>query len=278
MSPRDSCFLTFDDAVARMINFDYIPDGFSLLEMTDAFREDAELAYHNGQLDPLSADELDKLRDRLDACDARHTLAMALLERLEKESKNPDSELDFDQLSDGEPRVSLTSLSTWAANNFGIGFTFDDTSQTPQPAWEEVTIKVYANYRLGWRVGEQQLLRSSFLAIGLLDKRARGPNVQGGILIGLATGKKFPTEKIQDKHKAAISRLRAALRHLTGISADPFQKYNPADGWRPRFKLIDDRRNADERAKAQAQHVPYDDTRDYQAEDDEAGEWLDQNE
>jgi hypothetical protein len=90
-------------------------------------------------------------------------------------------------------------------------------------------------------------------------------------------GRKFPTENLQGKHKAAISRLRAALRRLTGISADPFRKYNPADGWRPRFQLIDDRRNAEERAKNQAQHVPYDDTRDYQAEDDEAGEWLEQN-
>lgn len=278
MSCDNECFVTFDDAVARMINFDYIPEGFSLLEMTDAFREEAEVAYHNGQLDPLSADELDKTRDRLDACDARHTLAMVLLERLERESEDPDSELDFDLTSDGTPRVSLQSLSTWASDNFGIGFAFDDVSQTPQPDWEDVTIKIYTDYRLGWRVGAESFSQSSFQKTGLLDNRSLCPNRLGVILIGLALGEKFPPDSIQKKDKTAVARLRAALRRLTQISADPFRRYNPVDGWRPRFKLINDRRNADERAKARARLESYDDTRAYQPEDDAAGEWLDQHE
>jgi len=277
MSSGDSSFLTIEDAVARMINFDYIPEGFSLLDMTDAFRDDAEAAYDNAKLDTLSVEQLDKLRDRLDACEARHTLTMVLLERLERESKDPDSYLEFDLTSDAAPRVSLPSLSDWAAYNFGIRFTFDNAKQAAQPNWEDVTLKIYADYRLGWRVGAETFSRSSFKKIGLLNDRTLGPNRQGGILIGLAMGQKFPSSSIQNNDKAAISRLRDALQRLTRISADPFLTYNSVDGWRPRFKLIDDRRNADERAKAKAKNEPYDDTRGYKAQDDKAGKWLEKN-
>ena len=278
MSKKAPCYLSIEQAVARMINFDYIPEGFSLLDMTDAFREDAEVAYENTPRHRISSEEIDKLVDRLDACDARHTLATALLERLEKESQDPDTELDFDLSSDGSPRVSLTSLSTWAAENYGIGFSFDDATEAVQAAWKDVTIKIYANYRIGWRVGTQGVSRSSFKKIGLLDNRNLQPNRLGGILIGLASGKKFPKHQPSGKEKTAISRLRTALKKLTGISSDPFFAHNSADGWRPKFKLIDDQWNADERAKARAQHVPYDDTRDYQLEDDDAGKWLKQKE
>ena len=45
--------ITVEEAVARMINLDYIPTGFTLLEMTAAFHEEAEVAYENARIDRL---------------------------------------------------------------------------------------------------------------------------------------------------------------------------------------------------------------------------------
>jgi hypothetical protein len=122
-----------------------------------------------------------------------------------------------------------------------------------------------------------------------MGKNKNIPNQSGIILIGLSRNQKFPPDIIlEGKHKKAISELRNCLEKLTGISKDPFQKFNPKDGWRPVFKLIDDRRNADERAKKNAVHVSYkddssyfdaegDNTQDFDDEDDDAGQWLDDN-
>jgi hypothetical protein len=62
---------------------------------------------------------------------------------------------------------------------------------------------------------------------------------------------------------------------LTGLSSDPFVAFNEADGWKPRFSLVDDRRNSEERAKRKAVHVPLDfEAPDFEDEDDEAGRFL----
>lgn len=120
--------------------------------------------------------------------------------------------------------------------------------------------------------------RSSFQKIGLIDKRTCAPNKQGGILVGLSKGKKLPVANISSKDAVSMSRLRGALKTLTGITTDPFLPYIDVDGWKPRFRLIDDRRNAAERAKAKAHHVAFDETRDFDDEDDEAGQYLREHE
>ena len=94
-------------------------------------------------------------------------------------------------------------------------------------------------------------------------------------MIGLSVGKKFPpTGAIKGKHKTAISRLRDPLRKLTGIESEPFTEFNETDGWKPRFKLTDDRRNADDRAKKAATQTEYIEGSNYDIEDDPAGEFL----
>jgi hypothetical protein len=104
----------------------------------------------------------------------------------------------------------------------------------------------------------------------------------GGILIGLSRWRKFPQGKEADsKSKTAISRLRISLQQLTGIEEDPFFPFNEGDGWKPRFNLTDDRKNADERAKREAIHVSYEDaqlsdggTQDFDHENDDAGRFI----
>ena len=111
-----------------------------------------------------------------------------------------------------------------------------------------------------------------------MGKRKNEPNGLGVILIGLSLRKKFPKNKTpENKDAAAISKLRRALEQLTGITSDPFYQINAEDGWKPRFKLIDDRRNADERAKEKAEHEPVVEARDYDDEHDQTQEWIDKN-
>jgi hypothetical protein len=279
VSDPNSYFLPIEEAVARMVNLGSIPKGYALLDITEAFRDVAETELEDARLDKAPGDAVERLRVRFDVCNARDCLAATLLEQLKQESANPDSELDFDHESYAQPCVSLPSLAAWASLNYGVELSLAMPAKKRQPAWEDVTIKIYADYQLRWRVLNGKFHRSSFRDIGLMGMRQHQPNEVGAILIGLSKpGGRYLRPSSDKKYDTKMSHLRSALRRLTNIQAQPFYPPNDADGWRPRFRLIDDRRNADERAKTQAQHVPFDDTHDYQAEDDDAGKWLEQNE
>lgn len=262
-----STALTIEDAVALMVNMDFIPDGESVLSMTAAFMEEAEVEYENAS--SRDAYQLKVLKNRMEACAARHSLVQLLTESLLEDAKYTEDtliECDEDSSTDDNPLVTLDSLSAWAHDRFGIsipikGIVARDvliaTSNTKIPSWEDVTIKLYANNKITYSLGKNLgWKRSSFLDIGLIDKRTLEPNVQGGILIGLSIGKKYPLNGVvQGSHKTAISKLGSALRKLTGLVCGPFCEPNKADGYKPRFTLIDDRRNAVERAKKEAVHV-----------------------
>jgi len=153
--------------------------------------------------------------------------------------------------------------------------------------WEDVTIKIYKDNRIGYSIKNGEYKKCTFQEIGFLDKRKNLPNYLAGLLIGLSERKKFPATKgPAPKDKTAISKLRKSLVKLTGLEGDPFIPINEVDGWKPRFKLIDDRRNADERAKKMAKHEPFDANKKYEdpngpardfeeeEEDDEAGYFL----
>jgi hypothetical protein len=117
-------------------------------------------------------------------------------------------------------------------------------------------------------------------------RRTNTPNELGGILIGLSNYEKFPPSlPVEPKHKTAISKLRHSLCKLVNLSEDPFAPFNEGDGWRPRFELIDDRRNADERAKNEARFVQFDESRDggseapdFERQIDENQLWIDREE
>ena len=296
--------ITIEEAVARMINFDYIPTGFSLLDMTEAFQEEAEVEYENAKLDRLPEGELDAFMCRVEACKARQKLAKSLLEHIKQELNNPDdSLLVLSSDSSSMQRLELESLADWASEKYGIGIPdwldhdakidlrTDNAKNEVHPTlvWNDVTIKIYKDYKLGCFIGKESREQSHFRDIGLMGNRKNLPNVLGCILVGLSRGEKFPTgTKSESKDKVALSKLRAALKQLTGISSDPFYPFNDHDGWKPIFKLIDDRKNADERAKKRATHVSYEDTKsydderspqtsDFDREDDEANAWMKEN-
>ena len=268
--------ITIEEAVGLMINLDYIPTDFTLLDMTEAFADEAEANYKQHRTDEFKLTK--------DICTIRHVLAQTIFDRINSEISSAHSLLDVDPKSGC---LTLDSLITWSIEEFGISFQCPPTPIDTK--WIDVKIKIYADYRIGLFIKNKHEKTVHFRDIGLMGTRKIDPNMSGIILIGLSDNQKYPpASNPEGKHKKAISDLRNCLNKLTGISKDPFKKFNPKDGWRPVFKLIDDRRNADERAKKNAVHVSYkddssyfdaegDDTQDFEDEDDDAGQWLDDN-
>jgi hypothetical protein len=278
MSSPNPPSLSAEEALARMVSLAYMPKGFSVRDLTSAFLEVAEVDHENAR-----SNERELQAIRANVCEARHALAEALSVAMDFElSRGADSMLNFADATEGIQRVTVESLSEWANDQFGIGaLEWESWNQSPANdgmRWENVTIKIYRDYRLGVKFENGKLKRSSFRDIGLMGLRKSIPNDRGGILIGLSKGEKFPTrQKIEHKDKTAVSKLRYSLSKLTGLQGDPFRTFNEADGWKPRFKLIDDRRNADERAKSEARHESLDETRNYADENDDAADWLSKN-
>lgn len=285
--------LTVEEAVALLINFDYIPTGFSLLDMTGAFYESADVEHNNALLDHVPEGRLDALLFRKTACMVRHSLAISLTEHLNNELDDPENTSNLLSSDPATPRrVSVEGLMRWASDNYGIGVV---PAQVPtadsrgivqasniSPRWEDVEIRIYADYLIGYSINKGQFARRHFREIGLMGERKSAPNALGATLIRLSHGKKFPTGKTADGNvRKALTDIRNALKKLTGISSDPFYSFNEGDGWKPRFKLIDALKSADERARDNAIHVAFDEerhgTKDYEDEGDEAQDWIDKN-
>jgi hypothetical protein len=278
MSTPKPSQITVEDAVARMVSQEYIPEGLTVQDMAAAFSEDASTNFDEGGNAQRTSNAL-----RADVCDARSELVRALIAAMDYElGRGSDSMLVSSEDANGIKRVTTESLSQWCGGQFGITAPeWEPWNQYPDiegARWEDVTIKILADYQLGYRLGNANRKKMSFLDLGLIGKRKLEPNKLGGILIGLSKGERFPPSKnLEAKDKTAICKLRGALVRMTGISEDPFLPFNVTDGWKPRFELIDDRRNADERAKARAHHVYLDDTKDYEREGDDADNWIENN-
>jgi hypothetical protein len=276
--------VTLDEAVALLVNLDYIPEGFAVLDMTAAFLDEAEVEFANAQLtaEPASVRVLELRRD---ACAHRHLLAVALKDSLRAAIGSGmlsacSGPTDVAVL----PRYRLADVLDWTTDRMGIGLPrplVEATiarEQATHVAWDEVTVKVQRDWKIAWRAGSGEWQRSHFREIGLMGLRKTVPSALGMTLVGLSTRLKFPLGPITPAAKAQLPRLRDALVKLTGIAADPFYKYTAADGWLPRFKLVDDRRNADERAKQRAIHTELEpETQAFEDERDGTQEWLDAN-
>ena len=270
--------LTIEEAVALMIGLDYIPSGLTVLDMTSAFLEESEVEFENNP-------DSDSFRIRHDICLARHQLADRLITALTHEASLPNSQYLI-RTNEVSPtlRFSTDSLNHWGQDSFGItlwapSMPDNRSEELAGVTWRDITIKIYADYRIGYRIKDGKHRISSFHDIRLMGSKKKEPNALGLTLVGLSEGRKFPARMAASKptqaDRTAISKIRDALRELVPLDDDPFAPYNPADGWKPNFKLIDDRRNADERAKKNAVHVSLDlETRDFEIENDAAEQWL----
>lgn len=275
-----STSVTIDEAVALMINWTYIPEEFSLLDVTGALMERAFQEY----LDSVTTDDSDKLQLNLQTHQKLHEMAKHLHFRISYELGNLDDSLlkIAPDSSDDERRLTVKSLDDWAFFECSISIPNQAISKT-NVDWKDVTIKIYNYYKISLFVNGKRKKQSDFRELGLMGKLKKEPNQLGGILIGLSQSEKFPKEiTVEPKDKTAISKLRDSLIRLTGIKRDPFFPFNNGDGWKPRFKLIDDTRNAENRAKQRAVYVEYDDSKhgsitpDFDDEGDDAAKWLEE--
>jgi len=265
--------LTIEEAVSLMIGLDYIPSGLTALDMTAAFLEESGVDLENNAKSCACS-------TRHDVCLARHQLATSLLAALNQEASNSNSEY-LVRSEDVTPnqRFTTASINHWAQDRFGITLWAPSTTSVntelalANMTWRDVTIKIYKSYQIALCVGHSDIQRSSFFEIELLGKKKLEPDALGRLLLDFAERKKFPkSTSASAASRTMISKLRDRLKKLVPISSDPFTPYNPEDGWRPVFKLIDERRNADERAKRGAIHIAREpEAPDYEDEDDEAG-------
>lgn len=150
MSNQKDPAISLETAVARLVNLDYIPEGFSVLDMTQAFQEEAEVEYDNEAIDGLSDDKLLPLKLRVDACRARHALACTLLENIWKASDELEPATGGGNTSTDKPAIGLRELADWASDRFGIAVPTPARQAGTKVQWEDVTIKIYANWNIGW--------------------------------------------------------------------------------------------------------------------------------
>jgi len=174
-----------------------------------------------------------------------------------------------EQLKDSETSTNEeTRTSTFEFGQFGA-----DT-------WSEITFRFLKGHfvEIG---GPTQKKKYSIDAIGLMNKTEQIPNDSFNVLI-LCAKRRYPST--QNKHK--ISKLRKRLKKTFNTKSDPFSLRE--DRYVPVFTVVDDRDAADERAKRDAIHVSYDDTKNYdptgsqeeytfEEESDEADKWLRKN-
>ncbi len=258
--------VTAEEAVARILLIDHIPDECTLLELTSAFFEEAIAEVVVGRSEQFPADELALLEVRASVCEARHKTAEKMLLGLKLESGDRANYLvRVEDDKGGNSRWTLSSVIDWAFFKFGIGSPTilgveNSGPPTPSVTWEAVTIKIYANHMLGIKVGDGAFRRCSFFEAGLMDLRTNSPNSNGVTLIGLSEGLKYPKgRKALPVNRTAMAYLRAQIRSIVELPGNPFRPFNEADGWKPRFDLRDDRHTANSRAEKDTPHVSFDD-------------------
>jgi len=77
--------ITVEEAVGEMVNMDYIPANFTLLEMLAAFQEEADIECENARRERRPEEQMVALEIRMHACKGRYELAQSLLDSLHYE-------------------------------------------------------------------------------------------------------------------------------------------------------------------------------------------------
>ncbi len=113
--------VTAEEAVARLINFNYLPSTYSLFDMTSAFAEEAEVAYENSIASHSSENDIESLKFRMEACRHRHQLATMLHESIRRELNKKGGVITrAGHHSSIIDHLDWDSVQEWADNQYGI--------------------------------------------------------------------------------------------------------------------------------------------------------------
>lgn len=177
---------------------------------------------------------------------------------------------------------------SWASYHFGIEIPIQEYRPNIDRKWQDITISLEPNDMIQAKDKSTVIATKHLTEVGFKGKKKTEPNEQFVVLVGMAIGKKFPSDQRTKIDSKKISDLRSSLKRLASINskADPFCEFNEADGWRPRFKLIDRRNAGDQRAKERASHTSFNESvhsneqdRPYERshEKDDADQFLEDN-
>jgi len=262
--------LTVEEAVAQLIRLDYIPEGFSLEAMLRAFLEEAEVDLENAKNGFSPNIDRSALQIRLTGCQERLAFAKILSEDISYCAENKIVSEDGGQLvsskdSNGRLQIDTSSLVYWAASRYGIGITANGqevvlSNPPPKSNWSDITIYLRSEARIGLKIsnGTEDIRKAH--EVGLGHQKRTAFNVLGGILLGAAEGLRYPPGNpriAMNNEKKRISVLRNHLKSWTGLTEDPFNNFNPKDGWVPKFKIKNKINISKERAEADARKVSY---------------------
>jgi hypothetical protein len=236
-----------------------------------------------GQASAKSAQKLNELKEKFDLC-------LRVKEDLESTAEDARQGRPVENLILAERSLPAgskiyfrkSSVSAWTYRKYGISIAewakdqatppeqedktnpVDPPRYSPDPStkWESITIRLLPGNRITFTANGKSLGISDLHGTELLHKRTKALREPGSLLEDLAIETSISAAhsgKESSSRRKAVSILRSTLSELSGISSDPFYKYNPGDGWKPRFELLDRRNAAEERAKEKAKNVPYND-------------------
>ena len=97
-----------------------------------------------------------------------------------------------------------------------------------------------------------------------MGKDKQEPNKKYDLLLYLNLAKTFsPGNKAENKYSKKIYDLGCALKKLVPLQDGPFHKFNPHEGWKPRFELKSDLAEDGEDLEKYNFNESYDDTKEY---------------
>jgi hypothetical protein len=129
--------ITPEEAVALMINFDYIPIGYSLLEILSYLVEAAEVEYENALIDKFPENEIDTLELKLESSKARHKLAEHLFKQIAADLKSNNILVESKEFLIGTRRLTLDSLIDWASEEHDMRLNLQRSDITKSVALTE---------------------------------------------------------------------------------------------------------------------------------------------
>lgn len=293
MNTIQDTYLDIEEIVALIMGVTYIPPGITLLELLEAFHEEAEVDLSNYETE--NADDHERIR-QLEAvqrfADARVNYAKTLLHSLPSVMVSISASTQVPiQMTLTSEKYSLSTFSDWADENLGI-ILFDksqpytikaetittekDGSETsPENGksqefdnsitlmlWTDITIELRPNDFITVKHKNRGIKRVNLSETQFMSKKNGSTNMSHTLLVALSDNYGFiPKNKNNNKkgsQTTQISRLGAALKGLVpAAKGDPIRFDSTAYKYFPRFTLLDRRNDKNERSRKYSLHQQY---------------------
>lgn len=278
-------FITKQDAVSYLMGLGAALDQFTVLELASAVAEEADANAENWVVD--NPDKLSKslLNGMANIAEMRENLVNQFENLIEDMVVQAETLQIMTRLQDQEVLIEYDSFAEWAGSKLYIELPVRKAKKIIDAKWEDVTIKIKDTQKLQVIIKNRKPFYLSFADMRLMAVNKYDPNRLGLILIGMSHRKRYPplSEENSDKFKVNISKLNKNIKENISISdtTTPIF-YDRTNGYLPRFKLINDERSRDKRAKNDAVHVQYNELfhseneYTFDDEEDEAGNFLKQ--